>query len=129
NPRKWTVLDLHGKTEQRTFQALGVFMGSRMASQEGGYHLVSVQLMPYDPFLGLRKQPAPEDLIIGFVGPAKGKLQLHTRLSETKWENLLPVEDPATLPPDYNSAKQLLDDHSPGDHQRFLYGTSIETLT
>src|SRR5262249_801451 len=53
---------------------------------------------------------------------------IHTRLSETKWENLLPVEDPSGLPADFESAKKLLDDHPSDAHQRFLYGTSIEAL-
>jgi hypothetical protein len=140
NPRQWTILDLKGKTDRKTFQALGVFMGRRMTSTEGGYHLVSVQSMPITPFLGLRREPAPEDLIVGFAGPLKGKPQIHTKLSETKWEKSLPVEDPANLPPGYLSAKQLLDDHSSGaerepdrakpqdGQQRFLYGTSIEAL-
>src|SRR5262249_42459270 len=34
NPRKWTILDLRGKTEQKAFQALGVFMGTRLTSSE-----------------------------------------------------------------------------------------------
>lgn len=128
NPKKWTILDLRGKTEQKSFQALGVFMGTRLTSREGGYHLVSLPLMSSSPFLGLRKEPANEDLILGFAGPIKGKLQIHTRFSETKWENLLPVEDPAALPAGFESAKQLLDDHASDDHQRFFYGTSIEAL-
>jgi hypothetical protein len=128
NPRQWTILDLHGKTTHRTFQTLGVFMGRRMTSTEGGYHLVSIPALPDDAFLGVRKQPAPEDVIFGFAGPLK-KVQLHTKFSETKWENLLPVEDPASLPAGYESAKQLLDDHPSDDHQRFLYGTSIEALS
>ena len=126
NPKQWTILDLHGNTTHKTFQALGVFIGRRMTSTEGGYHLVSLPTMPLSPFLGVRKEAAPEDLLIGFTGPTKGKLQLHTKLSETKWENLLPVEDPATLPAGYASAKELLDDHSSEGQQRFLYGTSIE---
>ena len=80
---------------------------------------------------GLRREPAPEDLIVGFAGPSKRKIQLHTKLSETKWENLLPVEDPSVLPAGYMSAKQLLDDNSSDAQQRFLYGTygtSIEAL-
>jgi len=128
NPRHWTVLDLLGKTENRTFQALGVFMGTRMTSAEGGYHLVSVASIPQDPFMGLRKEPSGEDLVLGFAGDVKGKLQIHTKLSETKWENLLPVEDPASLPSGYMTAKALLDDHAADGPQRFLYGTSIEAM-
>jgi hypothetical protein len=129
NPRQWTIFDLHDKTSRKSFQALGVFMGRRMTSSEGGYHLISVPAMPINPFLALRREPAPEDLIFGIAGPVKGKLQVHTKLSETKWENLLPVEDPENLPAGYLSAKELLDDH-PADQQqqRFLYGTSIEAL-
>ena len=126
NPRQWTILDLHGKTTRKSFQALGVFMGRRMTSTEGGYHLVSLAAMASEPFLGLRREPAPEDLIFGFAGPIKGKLQLHTKLSETKWENLLPVEDPAGMPAGWEAAKQLLDEHSADGQKRFLYGTSIE---
>jgi hypothetical protein len=129
NPRQWTILDLRGKTSRKSFQALGVFMGRRMTSNEGGYHLVSLPAMAINPFLSLRREPAAEDLIFGFAGPLKGKLQIHTKLSETKWENLLPVEDPANLPAGYLSAKELLDDHSSDGQQRFLYGTSIEALT
>jgi len=128
NPRQWTILDLQNKTNRRTFQALGVFMGTRMTSTEGGYHLVSVGAMPVNPFISLRKQPAPETLIVGFAGPSKGKVQIHTKLSETKWENLLPVEDPANLPAGYMAAKTLLEDPSSDVQQRFLYGTSIEAL-
>ena len=128
NPREWTILDLLGKTEHKTFQALGVFMGRRMTSTEGGYHLVSLTLMPRDPFFGVRKEPAPQDVIFGFAGPIKGKIQVHTRLAETKWENLLPVENPAELPAGHETAKQLLDDHAPDAPQRFLYGTSIQAL-
>jgi hypothetical protein len=128
NPRQWTILDLQGKTSRKSFQGLGVFMGTRMTSTEGGYHLVSVAAMASNPFFGIRKEPAPQDLIFGFAGPLKGKIQIHTKASETKWENLLPVEDPATLPAGYLSAKELLDDPSSGQQQRFLYGTSIEAL-
>ena len=103
-------------------------MGRRLASNEGGYHLVSLPAMAINPFLGLRREPAAEDLIFGFAGQLKGKLQIHTKLSETKWENLLPVEDPTNLPAGYLSAKELLDDHSSDGQQRFLYGTSIEAL-
>jgi hypothetical protein len=128
NPRQWTILDLKGKTSRKSFQALGVFMGRRMSSNEGGYHLVSLAAMAINPFLGLRREPAAEDLIFGLAGQLKGKLQIHTKLSETKWENLLPVEDPANLPAGYLSAKELLDDNSSDGQQRFLYGTSIEAL-
>ena len=128
NPRQWTILDLLGKTSRKSFQALGVFMGTRMTSIEGGYHLVSVAAMASNPFLGVRKEPAPQDLIFGFAGPMKGKIQIHTRLSETKSENLLPVEDPVNLPAGYLSAKEVLDDPSSGGQQLFLYGTSIEAL-
>jgi hypothetical protein len=65
--------------------------------------------------------------VFGFAGRSKGRLQLRTKLSETKWENLLPVEDPAGLPSGYDKAKQLLDDGKAGT-QRYLYGTSIEAL-
>jgi hypothetical protein len=127
NPRQWTVLNLLGKTDRRAFQTLGVFMGRRMTSTEGGYHLVSVPAIPTNPFVALRREPAPKDLIFGFAGRIRGKLLVHTKLSETKWENLLPVEDPADLPPGYLSARELLDDQpSAGSPQRFIYGTSIE---
>jgi hypothetical protein len=126
NPRDWTILDLQNKTVRKSFQLLGVFMGTRMTTTEGGYHLVSLPATPRDPFLGVRKEPAPESLLFGFAGRYKGRLQLRTKLSETKWENLLPVEDPASLPPGYEKAKQLLDDQS--ETQRFLYGTSIEAM-
>ena len=128
NPRQWTILDLHSKTSRKSFQGLGVFMGRRMTSNEGGYHLVSLAAMPISPFFGLRREPAPEDLIFGFAGPVRGKLQVHTKFSETKWENLLPVEDPENLPAGYLSAKELLDDHPADQQQRFLYGTSIEAV-
>ena len=36
------------------------------------------------------------------------------------------MEDPANLPKGYETAKQLLDDHTSEGQQRFLYGTSIE---
>lgn len=128
NPRRWTVLNLLGKTDRQSFQTIGVFMGTRMASTEGGYHLVSVPAIPTNPFLAVRREPAPEDLIFGFAGPVRGTLKIHTKLSETKWENLLPVEDPANLPPGYLSAKQALDDRSADASQRFIYGTSIEAV-
>ena len=101
NPRQWTILDLQGKTTHKAFQALGVLMGTRMTSTEGGYHLVGLAAMPNDPFLGVRREPAPQDLIFGFAGPIKGKMQIRVKLSETKWENLLPAEDPANLPSGY----------------------------
>jgi hypothetical protein len=128
NPREWTVLNLSGTVTRKTFRALGVFLGSRMTSAEGGYHLVSVPAMPTEPFLGIRREPAPDALIFGFAGPIKGKPQIHTKRSETKWENLLPLEDPAQLPAGYEAAKQLLDDHNADAGRRFLYGTSIEAL-
>jgi hypothetical protein len=127
NPHEWTVLDLQNKTSRKSFQALGVFMGSRMTTAEGGYHLVSLPTLPRDPFLGVRKEPAPADVMFGFAGRIKGRMQLRTKLAETKWENLLPVEDPAELPAGYEKAKQLLDDGK-AEGQRFLYGTSIEAL-
>jgi len=129
NPRQWMILDLHGKTSRREFQGLGVFLGRRLTSTEGGYHLVSIAVMPIDPFLSLRREPAPEDLVFGFAGSLKRKLSIHTKLSETKWENLLPVEDSADLPAGYMDAQKLLDDHPTDDQKRFLYGTSIEAVS
>jgi hypothetical protein len=128
NPRQWTILDLLGKTTRKSFQGLGVFMGKRMTTTEGGYHLVSLPTMPADAFLGVRKEPAPQDLIFGFAGPTRGRIQLRPKLAETKWENLLPVEDPANLPPGYEAAKRFLDEHTGEGQERFLYGTSIEAL-
>ncbi|HLH31902.1 MAG TPA: hypothetical protein VKY31_11925 [Terriglobia bacterium] len=125
NPREWTILDLQNKAIRKSFQILGVFMGTRMTTTEGGYHLVSLPAVPRDPFLGVRKEPSPETLVFGFAGRTKGRLQLRTRLSETKWENLLPVEDPADLPAGYEQAKQLLEDGK-SETQRYLYGTAIE---
>jgi hypothetical protein len=125
NPKEWTILDLQNRSMRKSFQYLGVFMGSRMTTTEGGYHLVSLLAPERDPFLGVRKEPSPEDVIFGFAGPMKGRIQLRTRLSETKWENLLPVEDPAILPAGYEMAKELLDDHQSED-RRYVYGTSIE---
>src|SRR5262249_7558653 len=125
NPREWTVLDLQNKTTRKSFQLLGVFMGTRMTTTEGGYHLVSLAATPRDPFLGVRKEPSPDTLVFAFAGRSRGRLQLRTRLSETKWENLLPVEDAAILPRGYEKAKQLLDDGT-SDVQRYLYGTEIE---
>jgi len=127
NPREWTIIDLQNKTSRKSFQLVGVFMGSQMTTTEGGYHLVSVPSVPRDPFLGARKEPAPEDLVFGFAGRIKGHIQLRTKLAETKWENLLPVEDPGGLPSGYEKAKQLLDDGK-SEVQRFLYGTSIEAM-
>jgi hypothetical protein len=127
NPRQWTILDLQGKAREKSFQGIGVFMGSQMTSTEGGYHLVSLQVMPVDPWLGVRKEPFPGNVVFGFAGKARPKI-LRTKLSETKWENLLPVEDAADLPAGYESVKDLLDDHDGGDQQRFVYGTSIETM-
>jgi hypothetical protein len=127
NPRDWTILDLQNKTTRKSFQLVGVFMGSQMTTTEGGYHLVSVPAVPRDPFLGARKEPSPEDVVFGFAGRIKGRIQLRTKLAETKWENLLPVEDPAGLPSGYGKAKQLLDDGK-SEGQRFLYGTSIEAM-
>jgi hypothetical protein len=125
NPKDWTILDQQNKTARKSFQYLGVFMGTRMTTTEGGYHLVSLAVPAQDPFLGTRKEPAPQDLIFGFSGPMKRRLQLRTKLAETKWENLLPVEDPSMLPAGYETAKQLLDDHK-DEGKRYLYGTSIE---
>lgn len=126
NPRQWIIVDLHGNVKHRTFQGIGVFMGTKLASEEGGYHLVSIPLMPSNPFLGLRKEPSSEDLIFAFAAPTKTKLQVRTKLSETPWQNLLPVEDPTQLPAGYETARQVLDQNDHDDHRRFLYGTSIE---
>jgi hypothetical protein len=126
NPRQWTTVDLQGKTAAKVFQGMAVFMGSQMSSSEGGYHLVSVPLMPSSPFLGLRKLPSSETLIFGFAGPLKKRLQVRTKLSETRWENLLPVEVAVDLPMGYQTAKDLLGGGESADHPRFLYGTSIE---
>jgi len=128
NPRQWTTIDLQGEVTSRTFLGIGVFMGRRMSSSEGGYHLVSVPLAPSSPFLGLRRQASSEDLIFGFAGAVKRKPQIRTRLSETRWENLLPVEDAAALPFGYEAARQLLGGDEATDQPRFLYGTSIEAL-
>jgi hypothetical protein len=128
NPRQWTILDLRNKETQKSFSSLAVFMGTEMNSAEGGYHLVSLAALPRQPFLSLRREPGPQDLIFAFAGPRKGRLQLRTRLAETKWENLLPVEDPANLPAGYEAARELLDDHKSDGQQRFLYGTSIEAM-
>ena len=127
NPRQWTILDLQGKTREKSFQGLGIFMGAQLSSTEGGYHLASIASMPRDPFLGLRKEPFPGDLIFGFAGNYKPK-GLRTKFSETKWENLLPTEDPADLPAGYEAVKALLDDKSGDVPQRFIYGTSIEAM-
>jgi hypothetical protein len=128
NPKQWTVVDLQGKTANHTFQTIAVFMGRQMTTMEGGYHLASLALVPSTPFLGVRRQASSESLIFAFAGPLKKKLVVQTRLSETRWENLLPVEEPAGLPAGYEAAKQLLDDGSTGDQRRFLYGTSIQAV-
>jgi hypothetical protein len=78
NPRDWTILDLQNKTVRKTFQLVGVFMGTRMTTTEGGYHLVSLPVMPRDPFLGIRKEPSPETLVFGFAGRSKARPQLRT---------------------------------------------------
>ena len=126
NPRQWTTVDLLGKPANHTFQRVAVFMGSLMTSAEGGYHLVSVPLVPSTPFMGVRRQASSEDLIFAFAGPLKKKPLVQPRLSETRWENLLPVEDPMDLPSGYEAAKKLLDDGSAPDQRRFLYGTAIQ---
>jgi hypothetical protein len=126
NPKQWTTVDLQGKATNHAFQSIAVFMGSQMTAMEGGYHLVSVPLVPSSPFLGIRRQASSEDLIFAFAGPMKKKVAVQTRLSETRWEKLLPVEDPADLPPGYETAKQLLDDGGSPDQRRFLYGTAIQ---
>jgi hypothetical protein len=128
NPKQWTIVDLQGKTTHHTFQSIAVFMGRQMTSTEGGYHLVSLPLVPSTPFLGVRRQASAESLIFAFAGPLKRKLVVQTRLSETRWENLLPVEDPAGLPPGYEVAKQLLDDGGTQEQRRFLYGTAIQAM-
>ncbi len=127
NPKQWTTVELQGKATSHVFQSIAVFMGSQMTTMEGGYHLVSVPLVPSSPFLGIRRQASTEDLIFAFAGPMKKKPTVQTRLSETRWENLLPVEDPADLPPGYETAKPLLDE-SASDQRRFLYGTSIQAF-
>jgi hypothetical protein len=128
NPKQWTVVDLQGKAEKHAFQSVGVFMGRRMTSTEGGYHLVSLPLVPSNPIVGVRRQASSEDLIFAFAGPLKKKILVQTRLFETRWENLLPVENVADFPSGYEAAKQLLDDKSASDQRRFLYGTSIQAL-
>jgi hypothetical protein len=125
NPRQWTTIDLQGQAMNKAFQRIAVFMGSQMTSTEGGYHLVSAPSMPSGPFLGIRRQAFSEDLIFGFAGSLKQKPQVRAKLSETRWEKLVPVEDAADLPPGYETAKRLLDEGDPPP-QRFLYGTSIE---
>jgi hypothetical protein len=131
NPKQWTVMDLEGRTRQRSFQGIGVFMGSRMTTTEGGYHLVSVAAMPAEPFMGVRQEASGENLIFALAGNLKSK-HVRTKFSETKWENSLPVENPADVPAGYETAKQLLEDSNdnakPEAGQRFLYGTSIEAL-
>ena len=128
NPRQWTIVDLRAAKTRKVFQWLGVFMGRRLASSEGGYHLVSRSSTARQAFVGIRREPSPEDLVIGFAGPLKTTPRIHGKLSETKWENLLPVEDPASLPPDFESAKKLLAAFPSDTARRFLYGTSIEAL-
>ena len=128
NPKQWTTVDQLGKATNHAFQSMAVFMGSQMTTMEGGYHLVSVPLVPSSPFLGIRRQASSEDLIFGFAGPLKKKPAVQTRLSETRWENLLPVEDPADLPSGYETAKGLLDGNGTADQRRFLYGTSIHAV-
>jgi hypothetical protein len=130
NPKQWTVMDLEGRTRQRNFQGIGVFMGSRMTTTEGGYHLVSIASMPVEPFMGVRQEASGENLIFAFAGNLKSK-HVRTKSSETKWENSLPVENPADLPAGYEAAKKLLDGGNAVNAdgvQRFLYGTSIEAL-
>ncbi len=126
NPQQWTTIDLQGKTANKTFQRIAVFMGSQMASSEGGYHLLSVPLMPSGSFLGVRRQASSDGLVFGFAGRLRTKLQVRAKLLETRWENLLPVEDPAALPAGYEAAKQLLAEGESLDQRRFLYGTVIE---
>ena len=126
NPQKWTIMDLQARTRQRSFQGIGLFMGSQMTTTEGGYHLVSVAAMPGNPFMAVRKEASGENLIFGFAGPLKTK-HVRTKFSETKWENSLPVEN-ADLPAGSEAAKQLLDDSTNAAPQRFLYGTSIEAF-
>ena len=104
NPQKWTIMGLEGRTRQRSFQGIGLFMGSQMTTTEGGYHLVSVAAMPGNPFMAVRKEASGENLIFGFAGPLKTK-HVRTKFSETKWENSLPVEN-ADLPAGSEAAKQ-----------------------
>ena len=127
NPRQWTIMDLEGRTRQKNFQGIGLFMGSQMTTTEGGFHLVSVAAMPTEPFMGVRQEASSENLVFGFAGNLKSK-HVRTKYSETKWENSLPVESAADLPTGYEAAKQLLDDPQNAAPQRFLYGTSIESL-
>jgi hypothetical protein len=127
NPRQWAIMDLEGRIRQRNFQGIGVFMGSQMTTTEGGFHLVSVAAMPTEPFMGIRQEPSGENLVFGFAGNLKSK-HVRTKYSETKWENSLPVESASDLPTGYEAAKQLLDDPQNAAPQRFLYGTSIESL-
>jgi hypothetical protein len=127
NPRQWTIMDLEGRIRQRSFQGIGVFMGSQMTTTEGGFHLVSVAAMPSEPFMGVRQEASGENLVFGFAGNLKSK-HVRTKYSETKWENSLPVEDAADLPAGYEAAKALLDDPNNAAPQRFLFGTSIESL-
>ena len=127
NPRQWTVMDLEGRTKQRNFQGIGVFMGYQMTTTEGGYHLVSMAAMPQQPFMGVRQEASGENLIFAFAGNLKSK-HVRTKFSETKWENSLPVENADDLPSGYEATKQSLEDPGNAAPQRFLYGTSIEAL-
>ena len=127
NPRQWTIMDLEGRIRQKNFQGIGLFMGSQMTTTEGGFHLVSVAAMPTEPFMGVRQEASGENLVFGFAGNLKSK-HVRTKYSETKWENSLPVESAEDLPTGYEAAKQLLDDPQNAAPQRFLYGTSIESL-
>jgi len=127
NPRQWTVMDLEGRTKQRSFQGIGVFMGYQMTTTEGGYHLVSMAAMPQQPFMGVRQEASGENLIFAFAGNLKSK-HVRTKFSETKWENSLPVENADDLPAGYEATKQSLEDPGNAAPQRFLYGTSIEAL-
>src|SRR5437764_4487078 len=73
NPRQWTVMDLEGRTRQRSFQGIGIFMGYQMTTTEGGYHLVSMAAMPEQPFMGVRQEASSENLIFAFAGNLKSK--------------------------------------------------------
>src|SRR5437667_7201966 len=106
NPQKWTIMGLEGRTRQRSFQGIGLFMGSQMTTTEGGYHLVSVAAMPGNPFMAVRKEASGENLIFGFAGPLKTK-HVRTKFSETKWENSLYEECAADHQSDTEGVKQL----------------------
>jgi len=58
----------------------------------------------------IRRTAQKGDLIFGFAGNLKSK-HLRAKFSETRWENLLPVEDAADLPAGYEAARELLDEH------------------